>query len=561
MKRDAVEARRHETAVAELNARHARQVEALEQRLAWYRDNQAILDQDRETLTRQAAQIRQLKAQLDGGDVTADGGDATAASGGAADPADAVAGRQQRAVLVHHLAVAKRRIAELEKDLAAAQESLDKRRPDSLASLIRAAKGADGAVGEPAQLLQELERVRAEAHEAAEAHDRQLRALRQQHELLKAQYAGAGRGGGADGSGSAAAPAPPLEQQVARAATGELSTTVASAAAAKREAALRARADALDKELERVRAFYVAKVKELSAQVKELQAVPLVGQQHAHRGVAAPPGARATQPASVAARPGTATPSRRPAAAPSSSAAKLQASAALPPHGTHDGCGGEVSGGEGSAPVGDGAGGIDGALQQRLSLLPGRGGHEASNAPVRRSPQRSARDARVGDPDLDENAVRTSGAEVGRQQHLPRQEQQQQIAMQAALDDVSRRLTSTEESVRVLSEENKRLRNGTAAAAATAALPLTPTPVPSVNSDVARLSAAIALLEARAEARELELVRAERAALSVQDGQLDVERARFREALRVKDEALAQCRHELMQMMTALQAKQSLHVR
>ena len=56
MKRDAAEARRYEAAIAELHAKHGREVATLETRLAWYRDNQAILDQDRETITAQAAQ-------------------------------------------------------------------------------------------------------------------------------------------------------------------------------------------------------------------------------------------------------------------------------------------------------------------------------------------------------------------------------------------------------------------------------------------------------------------------------------------------------------------------
>ena len=563
MKRDAAEARRYEAAIAELHAKHGREVATLETRLAWYRDNQAILEQDRETITAQAAQIRKLQARLGVGAASDDvaeqsGGAELHDNSGAAAGGDPLAARQQKALLAHQLAVAKRRITELEKDLAAAREALDRRHPESLSSLIRAAKGSDGAVGEPAQLLAELARVREEAHAAAEAHDRQLRALRQQHELLKAQYAAGGKAGAislSDAEGVGQKPAPPSSQP---------DSGAASAASAKREAGLKSRIDTLEKELERVRAFYTSRVRELSAQVKDLQAAASVTSHTAAPLQQAPPSlprgrtsvgraeqGRLSSTRGVAAAPGAATPTR-------STLASSTATAAKESPGVRPGSTLPASNSVGlarhpsleSAEEGRPTGNIQSRGASSTHASPSRGGALSVSA-------RPAADV----PTHDENAE-GSASGAG--------------ALREALEAVQRRVATAESRLHTLAEENAQLRRDSSgsrgniadtdsSAAAVAAVKSTrallagdsghaSTAPPA--SDIARLSAAISLLEARAEARELELVRAERAALSAQDGQLDVERARFRDALRVKDEALEQCRRELLGMMAALTQQQ-----
>jgi hypothetical protein len=533
--------------------KHAREISALEERLAWYRENQSIVDSDREALAKQAETISKLQAlvvQLGGSadsvsrsegppgssapraDASTHGGEqASALTTGTAD----VASRQKLAVMSHQLVVAKRRILELEKDLREAQQSLDRRKPDSLASLIRAAKGADGAVGEPAQLLRELEEVRADALAAAESHDRQLRALRQQHEQLKAQYAAAAAVSTEMAHQSASIPlnlsrthGAPNQQ-----AGGSDAASATSASAAKREHALRARAEAAELELERVRAFYTAKVKTLSSQVKGLTA----------------------------------------ASAPTPPASSGRASASA--HVTH------ISGGSSRLRKGSRstfAQTLSSGTQQQMKS-PDRDMVHQSSEPPHDSRRGSTAAASTGvesqtldaapasavnatlaistpSPVLAPVAQDTTRAHVDPQ--TPVETLQAAVVtssqIQAELDAVSRRVEAAEQRIKALADGGSsaavlqhtgvvKLTGGTAASNAQSS----PTP------HIARLYAAIDVLEARAEARELELVRAERAVHSAQEVILDAERNRFREALRVKDDALERCKRELLRLMAQLQ--------
>ena len=561
MKRDASESRRHAAAVAELETKHARELNALETKLAWYRDNQTIIDHDRETIHSQAAQIRQLQAKL-GIDVDSrSGGDQVLLGQLDGSRGSDTALRQSGALLTHQLTVAKRRIAELEKDLSSAQQTLDRRHPDSLANLIRAAKGSEGAVGEPAQLLQELARVREEAQSAAEAHDRNLRALRQQHELLKAQYSNA-RSSDAQELVGTEVESPHEKDALMGVPSVQTSRAAPSnAASMKREAALKSRLEAVEKELERVRAFYVAKVKELTAQVKELQATSpaAVGLQHSQTRVSSATnrssplkGAASTRPAGLGA-----SSARRPSASQTAGTCRPSsvASTGVSEHKVE--AQGFDKSGEGSCkPLHD--------LIDRPSTEAPISTSSAGILPVAAAKPHSVND------DLRILATTTTTVSAVTME--------QQLALQSSLDSVLQRVTMTEEKLRLMSDENNLLRQlhsrenpPTTTDSASSRVPVDAVLKPSqgygvtsalvtpgqngVGSEIYRLSSAIQILEARAEARELELVRAERAALSVHDGQLDLERSRFREALRIKDEALAQCRNELLQMMSVLQAQ------
>ena len=204
------------------------------------------------------------------------------------------------------LAALHRRVKDLEGSLSAAEEALAKRHPDSLANLIREAKGACGAVGEPAALLAEMAQLKQSTIDVEASHDRALRALRQEYErarqgwvrreervreetaVLRARlnalgddaadvaliFSGCGDGGlsGSSGGGEGAE------------VSGEHKAAMASiAAVSKRELALRARVKELDMELERVRSFYSKRVKGSGEVGAELSGgggrtgVPLVG--------------------------------------------------------------------------------------------------------------------------------------------------------------------------------------------------------------------------------------------------------------------------------------------
>jgi hypothetical protein len=495
-------------------------------------------------MEQQASYIRQLQsqvAQLGGTAAPPLDSDADVSQGGTVKEGareGTVASRQQHALHAHQLAVAKGRIAQLEKDLAAAQQALDRRNPDSLSSLIRAAKGSEGAVGEPAHLLAQLEKLRADAQAAAEAHDRQLRALRQQHEQLKAQYAaGSSAAGGAD-EPTGSAPSGLSASHKGRA--------QASSSVTKREEALRGRVDSLEQELERVRAFYVGKVKALTAQVKELT-----------------PGAPGSDPrgSSVSSRSSRVLPARRTQPAP--------------------------------PPQVPSAVGVHRQLQQTAS-------RDSSTTPLTTTTQGSlAHNANVpppltvasSDASLHELSIDQTDRLIAQDGHNGQnpargshQQPQLQPAAHAAADEelkrVVARLQAAEQRIEALADENVRhaaqreVSKGADSvppllapvASESATVPRPPSPATALRKastvagnsepragDIARLYAAIDMLEARAEARELELARAERAVHSVHEGLLDAERGRFREALKLKDVALEKCKRELLQMMSVLQ--------
>ena len=76
----------------------------------------------------------------------------------------------------------------MEKTIAELQESILKRNPDSVASLIRAAKTSDSVQLERKKEKDDIEQLKQELVDAKEGYERRLRGLRQEHEKVKTQY-------------------------------------------------------------------------------------------------------------------------------------------------------------------------------------------------------------------------------------------------------------------------------------------------------------------------------------------------------------------------------------
>lgn len=77
---------------------------------------------------------------------------------------------------------------ELEKTLSELQESIVKRHPDSVASLIRAAKTSDSVQIERKKQAQVVAETKGELTAAKEDYDRRLRSMRQEFEKVKIGY-------------------------------------------------------------------------------------------------------------------------------------------------------------------------------------------------------------------------------------------------------------------------------------------------------------------------------------------------------------------------------------
>ena len=81
-----------------------------------------------------------------------------------------------------------RKIEELKKELSDMHESLAKRYPDSVATLIQASKLSDSVQVETKRREKELQDAKEELVKSKEEFERRLRSLRQEHEKIKFQY-------------------------------------------------------------------------------------------------------------------------------------------------------------------------------------------------------------------------------------------------------------------------------------------------------------------------------------------------------------------------------------
>jgi hypothetical protein len=404
--------RRMRQAAADAASGWEREKQALAQKVAWYRDNQRLLDADAGALAQQAAHIAHLRIQLteagltpaepppatvaptstagetvapaqrSGDSVAADlsaasapsaGKPRAAASSGGTKPALAgpptrggvvgsAAALAQAGVTARELAKAQRRVRELEGQVASLDEALKRRHPDSLALLIREAKGASGAAGEPAQALQELQALRAAAKAAEEGHERSLRALRQEHERLRA----------ADGAEAARLraelqqlrQAQERDRPSAAGAAARGGAAAGGAAAVKPRSALQPGSGGGGGAVSAAQ----ARVRELEAEVARLKALP-----HS-----APP---ASTPATVA---HTSAPSRAPGAinpGPATGAAAGSGAAAGRATGTSSGS---------SIRAGAPASTVGGAGRARAAAAIGRGGSRGSSGSSGRSDDRAS---------------------------------------------------------------------------------------------------------------------------------------------------------------------------
>lgn len=277
--RDSEEVLKMRAESAAMKIQHEKEVAALNTKLAWYRDNQTIVDTDTSTIAQQAETIRELQDRLrmaitssprglslSGSPRGKVAGPSSSTSPNslieASSPSSPMSGRLARSGLPsdpeRDLALAQKRIKQLESDLRIAEDAMAKRHPDSIANLIREAKGSTQAVGEPAVVLAELEKLKAETAESEDGQDRRLRALRQEHERLRAEFekreaalkdemSGLRVRLAAFGDSGAGSPGPggSIDEGISR-----------------RELALRGRVKELETELERIRAFYAKKVRE-----------------------------------------------------------------------------------------------------------------------------------------------------------------------------------------------------------------------------------------------------------------------------------------------------------
>lgn len=150
---------------------HAEEVKHLTKKLAWYRENQDMLDRDSARLREQAEQLGEARRHIATLEAALDRSKAAATAGGASAPAA-------------------RRIRQLERALADAEAALSSRRPDSVAALVHAATaGPDSALAKRAADAEAaLEEARAAAEQAEEASARSLRALRQEYERVSAGH-------------------------------------------------------------------------------------------------------------------------------------------------------------------------------------------------------------------------------------------------------------------------------------------------------------------------------------------------------------------------------------
>ena len=246
-------------AVAEERRGYAKEMSELRSKLAWYAENQDLLDKGedekkhlRETLLALRKELRRVKCGGGGGTDE--------------DPDASLVTVRARATTARHPGDIKR-IKELETTVKDLQDSLQKRHPDSVSSLIRAATVSESVEARQTARDKEVAILKREAHQAKEEMETRLRGLRQEHESVRVRYENRLRN---------------LTDELARARNSNYTssegvtsgspprnTQLLAPAASKQHlgesgdlAAANSRVRELEDELERVRAFYTKKVEE-----------------------------------------------------------------------------------------------------------------------------------------------------------------------------------------------------------------------------------------------------------------------------------------------------------
>lgn len=220
------EVTRLERLLKEERESHASDVKALRDKLRWYAENQELLEHHAATVARQAEEMATLRRELQ---QARDGR-----------PASGAAPRQQ---------VLESRVKELEKQLVEMEAAMQRRNPDCLASLIRATQGASEG-GREAELLSRIQELEQDVQQQKDVAEARLRSLRQEHEKVKLGY-----------EERIKLLADSQHQQAADGAAPASSSSKKSKADASSAGGV-GKVKELEKELERVRAFYSKKLKE-----------------------------------------------------------------------------------------------------------------------------------------------------------------------------------------------------------------------------------------------------------------------------------------------------------
>ncbi|KNC52052.1 uncharacterized protein AMSG_00879 [Thecamonas trahens ATCC 50062] len=245
----------YEATLAELEALKAKaaqeaddaasRVASLTSKLRWYEENQELIDASDAELADARATIEALRLRL--------------ADAGISSPDTHDDAARKRAAATR--AADKRRIRELEAQVANMDEVIRNRFPDSIPELIRAAAPSSDDNETIAFLKGELERVNAAFDAAQDKHSRELRVLRQKHEKTRAFYERELEAA-ADGAPRPRRNPPPTRGRVA-----ELERTLAN-----------------------VRSLYQRKLRDADAKIARLEAQASAPPQAASRPASGPPG-------------------------------------------------------------------------------------------------------------------------------------------------------------------------------------------------------------------------------------------------------------------------------
>ncbi|GBG23861.1 Centrosomal protein of 162 kDa [Hondaea fermentalgiana] len=238
--------------LAEARFEHLREAKALKEKLAWYVENQQLLEEHAAVIEEQRERIRVLE--------TGKENDASSKSSVALVPVSA-SSRRPKQSLPSDL----KRIRTLEKQVRELEEALRKRNPDCIANLILAAGPTDAEKETRRELREQVAALKEELESKAKMHASRMRSLRQEHERVKVRYERLldekrGSEGRPSSSSSTGAPSPskhshmPSHHQDAHQDNPSGTPSLSG----------EARIQQLEQELVRVREFYRKKIEDLS---------------------------------------------------------------------------------------------------------------------------------------------------------------------------------------------------------------------------------------------------------------------------------------------------------
>ena len=177
--------------IDQLNRSHKEEIDQLHEKLAWYAENQQIIEDVVRVKVELNSTISLLKKELKKRGVSANDMKQILETTAAANKDDT---NNETTTTSTSKSSSKRnpadikKIKDLEKTIAELQESLLKRNPNSVASLIQAAKDSDSVQIERKNNSDDVAAMKKEVAELKEMQEKRLRSLRQEHEKVKAQY-------------------------------------------------------------------------------------------------------------------------------------------------------------------------------------------------------------------------------------------------------------------------------------------------------------------------------------------------------------------------------------